>query len=102
MEMMCVKAHGLIMYVSCSYMWTQRYMLHQEQGIRVTAVHSVQVLLGRKYNEKADIFALSMIMFELFSSNLRLLQVCVQRNHQKTIFKYAHRMARGSRPSLPP
>ena len=62
----------------------------------------LQVLLGRKYNEKADIFALGMIMFELFSSNLRLLQVCVQRNHQKTIFKYAHRMAKGNRPTLPP
>lgn len=60
-----------------------------------------EVLLGRKYNEKADIFALGMIMFELFSSNLRLLQVCVQRNHQKTIFRHAHKTARGSRPAIP-
>ena len=36
---------------------------------------AVQVLLGKQYNEKADIFALSMIMYELFSNNLRLLQV---------------------------
>ncbi len=62
---------------------------------------ALQVLLGKQYNEKADIFALGMIMFELFSNNLRLLQVCVQRNHQTTIMKYAHRVARGSRPTIP-
>ena len=67
-----------------------------------SGVLCLQVLLGKKSNEKADIFALGMIMFELFSSNLRLLQVCVQRNHQKTIFKYAHRTAQGSRPTITP
>ena len=65
------------------------------------AVLAGQVLLRRQYNEKADIFALGMIMFELFSNNLRLLQVCLQRNCQKTIMSYAHKVARGSRPTIP-
>ena len=62
---------------------------------------SLQVLLGKQYNEKADIFALGMIMYELFSNNLRLLQVCVQRNHQRTILRHAHKMAKGERPVIP-
>ncbi|DBA97335.1 TPA: hypothetical protein ACH3X1_015073 [Trebouxia sp. C0004] len=61
-----------------------------------------EVLLGKQYNEKADIFAVGMIIFELFSNNLRLLQVCAQRNRQKTIVRYAHKVARGTRPTIPP
>lgn len=61
----------------------------------------LQVLLGTRYNEKADIFALGMIMYELFTGNLRLLQVCMQRNQQRSILRYAHKVARGMRPNLP-
>lgn len=62
---------------------------------------ALQVLLGTRYNEKADIFALGMIMYELFTNNMRLLQVCSQRNKQKSILRYAHRVAKGMRPSIP-
>ena len=61
----------------------------------------LQVLLGTRYNEKADIFALGMIMYELFTNNMRLLQVCVQRNKQKSVLRYAHRVAKGMRPLIP-
>ena len=61
----------------------------------------LQVLLGTRYNEKADIFALGMIMYELFTNNMRLLQVCVQRNKQRSVLRYAHRVAKGMRPPIP-
>ena len=91
----------------CSYQWYWAPLVQPSKevpacsGVRRLMSLPAQVLLGRKYNEKADIFALGMIMLELFSSNLRLLQVCVQRNHQKTIFKHAHKTARGARPTIP-
>ena len=66
-----------------------------------TTVCWLQVLLGTRYNEKADIFGLGMIMYELFTNNMRLLQVCVQRNKQKSVLRYAHRVAKGMRPLIP-
>eukprot|EP01025_Chloroclados_australasicus_P010321 TRINITY_DN1414_c0_g2_i1.p2 TRINITY_DN1414_c0_g2~~TRINITY_DN1414_c0_g2_i1.p2 ORF type:complete len:376 (-),score=44.98 TRINITY_DN1414_c0_g2_i1:1848-2975(-) len=60
-----------------------------------------EILKNKKYNEKADIFSLGIIFYELFLKRLSLFDVHYDLTEQK-VFDFAQRVAGGHRMPLPP
>lgn len=59
-----------------------------------------EVTLGQPYNEKVDVFSFGMVLFEVLSRKLLLLDE-IKEDPRREARAYAERVARGFRPVLP-